>query len=1167
MTERIRAFGPKIEKEKGSSAQEKSEKTEGPLQSLEKDKAQISGFNFALNLILDGTITDVEQLKAIANPRFDSEADNAYLRTNNNIVIPFANDFIRRRTLKGKEIIGEDSGLLTRLLNTTSNTAFPNEVKENLKKYVQTNDAKVLERLNTILASSENEQMSSEVSSVVSDLINTKRIAELKKDVYGGIVENKSNGELSARISEFEGKETADLELVGELQTAVAARRKRDIVSSANRSLQLQGRDIDAVIADVTPLLGSKRPDEREAGLQLVKTAYIAELANFKNEVQKMITGKADPEMLRIYIDGLPIRPSVGEIDYVQTVVETREKAFQSVGEILKVNSIGKAVEIRENFATKEVDAVLADIDNFPGETDRGRAIKIQLLELYRSYVAANRTGVFDERFAAEIQQKATEQLQAKFVSPELGKNRDAFRYIRDRFEASIGPLFESLRADETTSARINSFFEPDKKSGMSPRRQFEQRLSAFEKQRQLTDVERNYLQSVSRLSLINPYLVACAYTDPAITSEFLRHHFETISTETAANLKDGDYFPLIQIGLGPNGLAALGETVRNNPDLASAMLVVDAGKQPGGPFAIPEGAAWRLNSANKRGSKARTLPDKPGSNELKTIRAYGSPVRLTPGERVADEDIRTGSINTTVDYLLTPDDLPTSRYPTNEELQLVLALQGAVLTKNVALQTKVIGLEKNLDPHAQGDKSVTLEITNGTGVRRVKIATDAIFAPTGLGESGYGFRLEGSRAEKIISETEDSSRFPKLSKTLEAFRAFAGRSNEQVSPGETLVIYGGGNSADTLIEYVGNLFQGDNPLVSDITKIYLITEKDLSNRPRYKLIEDLRGRNGRGNLIEQIRTKVGDVDFETTEGELSERKLVFYDRNNQLIKNEKGVVITANSAIAATGFRSQVDILVENYARDLAGGTQEALREPLTLPTNETVSVAETLKSDPSVLILGVASDADFENVDKLAQLQSVESREALLRNGAENAVAIGFRAPDTQAAVNVWLNSRDIRIETKPDTSVRETLMVSGTDNISPGETIELDRIDPTKNTRIPNNIRDETRFLSPLFGYNVGNTIELTDPNGQKFTGELDFTISYNPETQTLGLTLNKDNSIPVSREVLGAVKKACTDDDFQRYALVALKKKRRNPKLDLVLSFKNGLVDPGTTFVQS
>ena len=76
-------------------------------------------------------------------------------------------------------------------------------------------------------------------------------------------------------------------------------------------------------------------------------------------------------------------------------------------------------------------------------------------------------------------------------------------------------------------------------------------------------------------------------------------------------------------------------------------------------------------------------------------------------------------------------------------------------------------------------------------------------------------------------------------------------------------------------------------------------------------------------------------------------------------------------------------------------------------------MSVAETLKADPSVLILGVASNADYENVDKLAQLQSIESREALLRNGAENAVAIGFRAPDTQAAVNIWLGSRNVDIE----------------------------------------------------------------------------------------------------------------------------------------------------------
>jgi len=558
-------------------------------------------------------------------------------------------------------------------------------------------------------------------------------------------------------------------------------------------------------------------------------------------------------------------------------------------------------------------------------------------------------------------------------------------------------------------------------------------------------------------------------------------------------------------------------------------------------------------------------LPKKPNGQELNTIRSYGSPLRWYPGERASDEDIRQTSINTTVDYLITPDDLSSSRYPTNEELAVVLSLQAAILTKNIVLQTKVVRLEKNPDPHAKGDKLVTLEITDETGVRQVKIATDAIFGATGLGESGYGFKLEGSKAEKVIAETKDMS-FPKITRTLEAFNALAGRSNEQFTPGETLVIYGGGNSADTLIEYVGSLFQGDNSLVRDVTKLYLITENDLSNRPRYKLIEDLRGRNGRGNLIEQIRNKVGDIDFEASDVVPSKRKLLFYDRSNQPIKNAKGNIINADSAIAATGFRSKLDVLFENYASDKSGKSEKSvLREPVTLPTNEKVSVAETLKSDPRVLILGTASKAEFESVDKLAQLP-VEAREALLRNGAENAVAIGFRAPDTQAAVNIWLNSQDINVEKKSAGITRESLVVSGKEDVKPGETFWLDRNIVAKDIKIPNNIEDGIRLLSPLFSYNVGNSVELSTPDGKRFTGELDFTLTYNPENEMLGLTFNEGKNIPVSKQVINAVKKACMDDDFQRYAFVALKRKRRNPKLDLVLSFKNGFVDPKTTFVQ-
>jgi hypothetical protein len=48
-------------------------------------------------------------------------------------------------------------------------------------------------------------------------------------------------------------------------------------------------------------------------------------------------------------------------------------------------------------------------------------------------------------------------------------------------------------------------------------------------------------------------------------------------------------------------------------------------------------------------------------------------------------------------------------------------------------------------------------------------------------------------------------------------------------------------------------------------------------------------------------------------------------------------------------------------------------------------------LRADPSIVFVGTASDPRF-NQDKFAQLPD-EPRNALLRNGAENAVAIGFR------------------------------------------------------------------------------------------------------------------------------------------------------------------------------
>lgn len=1143
----------KIVDERASAKQEKRE-----------IETAIKGFDFALLRVLDGGIKDARQLEALADPKFRGDDLIDSRGSFVDIFRPRGSSYYKKSDIKGGKIDPDDFELLTRLFKAVRTSGFPDEVKNNLVGFVQSGDLTVLERLGTILNESGDQRMAGEVQGIVRDLTERQRIALLKRDVYNAIDAGEANEVIGARIAQFEGKERENLALIAELRGVVAAKRKREIAARVASLIAPNGRDLDRALEEVTPLLRSSREDDRELGLDLVRTAYEVEIADYRERVMGMLDRNVDPELVRIYIDGLPLRPSIEGFDYVQEVVGLRERSFKTIDRIIDARRIERATEIREMFPSGEPRAILQAIVEYPENTEREKAIKEQLLELFKVYVAANRPDVFDDEFAQEIRAQQQEKFEAKFVSPEKGLNREALGFLRARFLESIFPLVESLRVDRSTEMVVGEFLDstPERKSLRS---QFTQRLRALEQQRELTETERAYLQSVELLSVFNPYLVAATYADSGVTSEFLRHHFEKTSERTLANLKDGDYVPLLQIGLGPNGLASVGEVVRNNPELASAMLVIDAGKQPGGPFAIPEGPAWELNSANRRGGSGRVLPDAPGAEELSSVRAYGSPLRWYPGERGQGLSVRQGSINVTVDYLITPDDLSTARYPTNEELQIVLSLQAAMLTKKVALETRFISMRDNPDPEAQGDKLVTLEIKDGSGTRRMEIATDAVFGATGLGEAGYGFRLDGSKAEKVINETEGKKGFPKISRTLEAFNALAGRTKERYSPGGTMVLWGRGNSADTLIEYVASIFQGDNPKVRDVTKVYILANGDLSARPRYALINDLKPRNGRGNLIELVNARVADVDFSDEQGDPQDRKIVLLDASGEAIRNSEGDVIEADSGIAATGFRSRLDSEFESYAEARSEDPGESLRAPLKLPTNDGITVAETLSTDPSVLILGTASKPEFDSVDKLAQLP-VEAREALLRNGAENAVAIGFRAPDTQAAVNIWLNSREIDIDEEPAANPREVLSVDEGERAASGESVWLNRVVETEDLFQPNNIEDVVRLLSPLFIYNIGNALELTREGERRFTGEIDFSMTLDESGENLGLMLNP-GSRSVPQEVFDRVKAACTDKDFQRYALIALRKKRRNPKLDIVLGFKNGYVDPKTTFVQS
>ena len=1142
------------------------EKFPEQLGKLENNQDEVRLYRLLLNSVSKGQIKDSQVLKSFVKPRFNSsgyllKSDTSdYERINGNVV---------DKDAVGTGISIEDQKkLIEELVGFLENTSISDELKENLRRYLTNPDDSSFDRMQAVMMVVKEAEVKDSINNCVRNLSKEQARLALENEFFKKIKDKKPLKELLDFLGSYEEKDDKDRALVTKLQTRAVNENR--LVSVSATMDNFNNSNYDETLDKLATLGTSPLVADREAAKTLAKALYAVELAAYREKVTKNISASVIPQQLRELLTSLPERAPIDDLDHVKTYAQMRDKVEVQLAELIKIDRLDKANKIRESFKNSTPEKILQSIEELPKETQEDLSVKEELILLYRTFTANERPDIFDKQFGNEILLSIQTQQREKFISPELGKNKLALDHIRKNFVKNIFPLIESFRTDPTTKKEVEEFLGT--KNGERMRTRYEIRLAKLAEQRVLTDIERAYLESVELLSLFNPYLVAATYTEQGVTSEFLRHHFDTLSKNTIENLKDGDYIPLIQIGTGPNGLASVGEVVRNNPELAAQMLVIDSGDQPGGPFAIPGGRAWELNSANRRGLGGATLPENPENgnvSEIETVRSYGSPLRWYPGERKDGETVRGGSINTTVDYLPTPDDLSsTSRYPTNEDLQLVLALQSSVLINNLALQTKVISVKPNPDKNAKGDKLVTLQINKpGEETKTITVAADALFVAAGLGEPTYGFRLEGTNAERIIESTKGQKGFPKISTTLEAFKALASRTEEQESPGETIVLWGKGNSADTLIEFIGNTFQGDNPKVRNVTKIYVVAEGDLSSRPRYAAIADLKPRNGKGNLIEFVKARVQDVTFESLSEQenVMDRKVKLVNEKGQFITDGSGKEIIADSAIAATGFKSQLDSVLESYLesgqsfKNKTGDTSPT--ELLKLPTNENVSVAETLKSDPTIMFLGTASNPDFKNEEKLLQLPE-DARKALQRNGAENAVAIGFRAPDTQAAVNIWLNTKEITLNSV-ETNKRSEVALDG--DFKNGDSTWIP-IKVTQDFKIPDNVTNENLIMTPLFSYSVGNSIEVKNSEGKGFTGELNFEVDYDPSSWQIELVFNGGSSESISDDIKEAVKSACSDYDFQRYAINALQKKRRNRKIDIALAFTNGKLNPQNTFVQ-
>lgn len=1120
---------------------------------------QARGFDFYVGKILSGQITSSNELRARLNQRIRAGYTEAGLIEDENGELfedPNSDGYIQLGQGERFRVVdSEEQQFLLKLYDLTSNSAFPTEIRSLIGLYAQTGRSDDLNRLRNLLEEKRGISKD-ETERFVEDLSSQRRRASLKIDFYDSLSDQNTATSFGI-LDDFDSQNDGDTSLVSRLRIRALEARRVKVVRDFSAILAGgSSGNFDQALLIANALFRSETPQDRRCALILSETLYRLELATFKDQIREMISVDVDPQSIYLFIDGLPARPPLAGLDYIQAQLTLKENIgtlFSGIGQIKRLKD---ANQIRSEFSSPDVSGVLTQIEGLADETQEEIGLKSQLFTLYKSFIATNKPDVFDQRFAKEIIERIEGRLKEVFINPDLGRNKEAFKYLKGNFDIVFRPLLRSFEDDPRTKKEVKSILgSKDKKL------KFVQKLSELEKQRPLTDIERSYIQSVELLSLFNPYLLALLEADPAVTSEYLQHHFDSLSRKTVEQLQDGSYVPLLQVGTGPNGLAALGEVVRNNPGLASQMLIIDSGEQPGGPFAVPRGPAWKLNSANKRGEGGFVLPALPNGNELKTVRAYGSPFRWYPGERVEGSSVRFGSINTTVDYLLTPDVLSFKNYPTNEELQIILSLQAAMLAQNVALKTTLLSVEPNPNLEEKGDKIATLRINQSDGSERiVRVKTDAVWNATGLGEANYGFTLEGSRAEQVLGQTRDLPGFPKLSTTLEAFQSLAKRTGEKESPGKTIVLLGSGNSTDVLIEFVGRIFENNNPNISEVTRIYFLGESDPSQRPRYAAIRDLRARNGGENLVEQVRNRVSDIGFATNEGDPQDRQLVLYDRAGNVITDRAGNPIIADSVISAAGFKSGLDSIYSAYlqGRSIRDVGENAPLTPLTLPTNPDVAVGEYFVADPNILFLGVAAKPRF-TTEKFAQLP-IEASAALRRNGAENAVAIGFRAIDAQAEANIWLNSRNINLEEAEESSL-PSIPLKGENGVS--TQITVDRIISAEEARVPDNIKEEDLLLSPLAAYNISTMFQLED----NFSGNVDFGLTYDAFSEKFIVNFNGGDTEGLSGEFLNGVNRVLQDKYFQKYALSALSKRRRNPKLDLNLAFKRGKVNPADTYVQA
>ncbi|HTH71847.1 MAG TPA: hypothetical protein VL737_00610 [Candidatus Pristimantibacillus sp.] len=754
-----------------------------------------------------------------------------------------------------------------------------------------------------------------------------------------------------------------------------------------------------------------------------------------------------------------------------------------------------------------------------------------------------------------------------------LERGVDAAGIVRRAASRFLMPFVDALRGDPTLRGRVDSLLYNGTESDPLKPKRFTLDIDSLREQRGLGREEREYLQVVSDITEVNPFLVAAGAVEPSIAHAVLRCEYDRRSLSTRRAIPSGSSVPLVVAGAGIHGTIAGGSILTERPDILEDALFFDRAATPGGVFDRANGEAHLVNSANYVGDEPFVLPPRVTDG---TIRLEAGLFPQSPGERTNPDGGRTGSINRLVPFFPSPDEYERAkRYVSNWTFALASKLQNTLLMRRFRGETELRSIELAGDGSADTYRVITQDLQSN---EQFEVTTNNVLLPTGLGKPRRVIRDDEYFQELLrVQEAEGTDRFPLYCDAVEAYNYFADVTRGPVRSGRRFAIIGSGDSAATLIEALAGLYKVGN--LGEVDKITVVASSSLSERCRYSSISDALERfeaaTGRKNLLEVVDSRVESLllRFDPLDRSISDGNAInLVDAAGNVISGSAGgPPVEVDHVIEATGFESEL----EQILRPLLGGKrlQDSLSD-ITARSNPFVAVGQMLADNPGIAIVGTAAVPKF-TPDKQAELPA--GTQEVLNAVSENVVAIGLRGTDTTIATKQWLRMRRDQLPTYvPPTGEADQAPISPDKPMRDTFSVALDaNLPPVDRTLEPNAALLTPLLLLPLAARGLASRNDV-DPSvplvveaddqiaafrvmpveKRQYRARITFSDS------AVGVTPVGDMPVELTRELALAAQ----DPHFQSYGMDAMRR-RRSDSITVTLNYNGEQLSLQDSLVQA